>query len=156
MDLLARNNPGARFVVLYRPIEEIAESWEARAKNPNDPWRSERGVEVAVETWNAAMRKTREFIEGSPTPGTLIVTYHDFFYRNEAVVSQISRFLGLEFDESITGGWRDISEIRGREAAQETAQRRAAILHSRACRSRRRSVGSQPHREAMDRARALR
>jgi hypothetical protein len=109
MDLLAGNNPGARFIILYRPIEEVAESWDARAKNPDDSWRGDRGIEVAVETWNLAMQKTREFIESSPTPRVLIISYHDFFYRNEVVIPQISRFLELEFDESVTRAWRETS-----------------------------------------------
>ena len=109
MDRLAGRNPGARFIVLYRPLEEVAESWDARAKDPDDPWRGERGVEMSVEVWNAAMQKTREFIESSPAPRVLIIGYHDFFYRNEAVAPQISRFLGLEFDESITNAWREAS-----------------------------------------------
>ena len=109
MDLLAANNPGARFIMLYRPVEEIAESWEARATNLDDPWRSERGYELSVEVWNLAMRGMRDFIEKSPYPRVLIVSYHDFFYRNEAVVPQISRFLGLEFDESLTRSWREAS-----------------------------------------------
>jgi hypothetical protein len=109
MDRLAGRNPGARFVVLYRPLEEVAESWDARAKDPDDPWRDERGVEMSVEVWNAAMQKTREFIESSPAPRVLVIGYHDFFYRNEAVAPQISRFLGLEFDESITNAWREAS-----------------------------------------------
>lgn len=110
MDMLAGNNPGARFMVLYRPIEEIAESWEARAKDPDDePWDNDRGAEKAVETWNMALRKTREFIESSPAPRLLIISYHDFFYRNEAIVSLVSRFLGLEFDESVTRVWREAS-----------------------------------------------
>lgn len=109
MDRLAGNNPGARFIMLYRPLEEVAESWEARAKNPDDPWRSERDYKVSVDIWNAAMQKTREFVESSPTPRVLLITYHDFFYRNEAVVPQISRFLGLEFSESVTGAWGEKS-----------------------------------------------
>lgn len=109
MDRLAGRNPGARFIVLYRPLEEVAESWDARAKDPDDPWRGERGVEMSVEVWNAAMQKTREFIESSPAPRVLIIGYHDFFYRNEAVAPQVSRFLGLEFDESITNAWREAS-----------------------------------------------
>lgn len=109
MDQLAANNPGARFIMLYRPIEEIAESWDARAKNPDDPWRSERGYQLSVEVWNLAMRGMRNFIESSPAPRVLIVSYHDFFYRNEAVAPQISRFLGLEFDESVTRSWREAS-----------------------------------------------
>lgn len=92
---------------MYRPIEEVAESWEARAKNPDDHWRSGRDYKLAVEIWNLALQRTREFIESSPAPRVLIISYHDFFYRNEAVVPQISRFLGLEFDESLTRAWRE-------------------------------------------------
>lgn len=110
MDRLAGGNPGARFIMLYRPIEEVAESWEARAKNPEDRWRSERDYKLSVEVWNQAMQGMRNFIENSPTPRVLIVSYHDFFYRNELVSPQISRFLGFEFDESVTAAWRDTSK----------------------------------------------
>ena len=109
MDVLAENNPGARFIVLYRPIEEVVESWESRAKDPDDYWEDDLGAEAAVKTWNMAVRKTREFIESSPAPRLLIIGYHDFFYRNEAVVPLVSRFLGLEFDEPVTRAWREAS-----------------------------------------------
>lgn len=115
MDRLAGNNPGARFIIMYRPIEEVAESWDSRAKNPDDPWSSERGVEKSVEVWNAAMRGVRDFVQNSPAPRVLIVGYHDFFYRNEAVAPQISRFLGLDFDESVTRAWKERShDFEGR------------------------------------------
>jgi hypothetical protein len=109
MDVLAKNNPGAHFIVLYRPIEEVVESWEARATDPDDHWASHRGTEEAVKIWNIALQKTREFIESSPIPRVLIVSYRDFFYRNEAVVPLVSRFLGLEFDESMIRAWREAS-----------------------------------------------
>ena len=107
MDLMAGNNPGARFIVMYRPIEEVAESWEARAKDPDDHWNSDRGFQRAVKTWNLALRKTREFIENSVAPRVRIIDYHDFFYHNEAVVPLISRFLGIEFEEFVTKTWAD-------------------------------------------------
>ena len=106
MDRLAANNPGARFIMLYRPLEEVAESWEARAKNPDDPWRDERGAEMAVDIWNLALRGIRDFIENSPAPRVLIINYHDFFRRNEVVLPQISRFLNLKFDASLIQEWR--------------------------------------------------
>lgn len=109
MDELSGNNPGARFIVLYRPLEEVAESWQARADNPKDPWPSERGFEKAVEIWNGAMRKTRRFIQSSSVPRVLVINYHDFFSRNEAVAPQIYRFLGLELDESVSGTWHEAS-----------------------------------------------
>lgn len=134
MDVLTENNPGARFIILYRPIEEVAESWNARAKDPDDPWDSGRGIEEAVETWNAAMRKTREFIQRNPTPRVLVISYHDFFYRNETVIPQISRFLGLGFDESMLGTWRgaskDFAGGRRRKKTLDEAQRSFIQRHA--------------------------
>jgi Sulfotransferase family len=120
MDVLARNNAGARFIVLYRPIEEIIESWESRAKDPDDHWPSDRGTEEAVKVWNTALRKTRSFIKSSSAPRVLIISYHDFFYRNATVVPLISRFLGLEIDESVTRAWREASlEFEGERRRKE-------------------------------------
>jgi hypothetical protein len=115
-DVLSRNNPGARFIVLYRPVEEVAESWEIASNNPNDPWRGrENGFERGVEIWNRALRKTREFVEDGTDPKVLIISYHDFFYRNEACVSLVSRFLDLEFDETIRRKWKETSARFERE-----------------------------------------
>lgn len=122
MTRLAAKNPGARFIMLYRPLDEVAESWEARARNPNDPWRDERGAKESVNIWNLAMQGMREFIESSPAPRVLIIDYHDFFRRNEMVVPQISRFLDLQFSESLTQAWRD----RSREF--ENARRSKELL----------------------------
>lgn len=107
---LFKNNPGARFVVLYRPIEEVAESYDARSKNPNDPWLGgKNGFKLGVKDWNSAMRRTREFIQSALAPEVLIVSYHDFFYRSESYIPLLSRFLGLEFGEDVRRVWRKTS-----------------------------------------------
>lgn len=110
MDVLTENNPGARFIVLYRPVEEVAESWEARAKNPQDHWKDRNDFEAAVEEWNRSLRRLHEFVERSPTPRVLVIGYHDFFGDNERCVPLISRFLGLEIDDYVAGEWRRMSE----------------------------------------------
>lgn len=101
---LADNNPGARFIVIHRPIEEVAESFEARKKNPKDRWWAD--SEEAVNRWNLALQRTREFAESGRSP-VLILHYHDFVYRNETCASLISRFLGVEFEESMLEAWRE-------------------------------------------------
>lgn len=107
---LNRNNPGARFIVLYRPVEEVAESWQARSSNPEDVWPERKDFEVGVETWNRALNLTRRFIEGDSNPEVLLIDYHDFFYRNEACADLISAFLELEFDESLRVSWEAMSQ----------------------------------------------
>ena len=137
LDLLAGNNPGARFVVMYRPIEEVAESWEARATDPDDHWNSKRGFERAVDTWNLALRKTRWFVENSLAPRVLVISYHDFFYQTDRVVPLISRFLGLELDESVTRAWTDktLEFQKGRRPKQTLSQEQRAFIHEHADRS---------------------
>ncbi len=106
---LQKHNPGAHFIVLYRPVEEVAESFEARARDARDHWPSHLDFEKGVRRWNLALRKTRDFVESSSDPRVLIVSYHDFFYQNDPCVSLVSRFLGLEFDESMRKAWREMS-----------------------------------------------
>lgn len=110
MPLLVQNNPGARFIMLYRPVEEVAESWDARSKDPDDHWLTGLdGFALGVETWNTALRRLREFIESSPVPRVLIVSYRDFFCNAESYAPVISRFLGIEFDESVIEAWEEMS-----------------------------------------------
>jgi hypothetical protein len=108
LDRLSRNNPGSKFILTYRPLEEVAESFEARSQNPQDPWRLG-GFESGVELWNIAMRATRDFVGDAAALDVMILSYHDFFYRNEACVPLISRFLNLVFDEHIRETWRKMS-----------------------------------------------
>ncbi len=130
-ETLLENNPGARFIVIYRPVEEVAESFDARAKDPGDRWLTGKdGIETGVERWNSSLRRTREFIEGGMGPSVLIVGYHDFFYRNEACVPLVSRFLDLEFDESVREAWKRMSlqfEKRRREKEPLSAEQKAFI-----------------------------
>jgi hypothetical protein len=105
---LLENNPGARFIVIHRPVEEVAESFEARARQPQDSW--PHGFEEGVKRWNQALRLTRKFVESEKKPEVLILHYHDFFYRNETCVPLISRFLEIEFDEPVLEAWRKRSE----------------------------------------------
>ena len=105
MESVAGNNPGARFIVIYRPVEEVADSWESKAAD--DHQNSNNGLGQAVKTWNRSLQGTRRFIRESVVPRVLLISYHDFLYRPEAVVPQISRFLELEFDESVVADLTD-------------------------------------------------
>jgi hypothetical protein len=91
MESIAGNNPGARFIVMYRPIEAVAESWDPR--DADDLQNSNNGFGQAVKTWNRSLQGTRRFIRNSLIPRVLLVSYDDFFYRTETVVPLISRFL---------------------------------------------------------------
>jgi chondroitin 4-sulfotransferase 11 len=99
METVAANNPGARFIVVYRPIEEVAESWETNGTG--DHAGGNGGFEQTARIWSRSLQGTRKFIRESLVPRVLLVSYHDLLYRSETVVPLLSRFLGLEFHEPI-------------------------------------------------------
>jgi hypothetical protein len=107
MESVAANNPGARFIVVYRPVEEVAESHDRIAQ--------------AVKAWNRSLQSTRRFIRESLVPRVLLISYHDFLYRTKTVTPLISRFLGLEFDESVTADLADeVLRFKKRVRSEET------------------------------------
>ncbi len=128
---LAKNNPGAHFIMIYRPIEEVVESWQERSRNPNNQWLyGKDGFGMEVETWNKAQQNTVEFLQSGMKHRILLLHYHDFFYRNESCVPLISRFLNLEFGEEILRTWAETSrefESRRREKDPLTAEQQAYI-----------------------------
>lgn len=109
LDTLLANNPGARFIFMYRPVEELAESWEERLQNPRGNWPRRHNFEEAVRVWNSSLRCVRDFMENGLNPEVFIVSYHDFFGGYEEFISQISRFLGIEFDNSMRETWEEMS-----------------------------------------------
>ena len=113
LDKLSDNNPGASFILTYRPLEEVAESFEARSRDTEDPWRLG-GFEEGVDYWNTAMRSTRDFIEDAVNLNVLILDYREFFNEDGPMVPLLSRFLDLTIDRDLRDAWNDMS--RGFEA----------------------------------------
>jgi chondroitin 4-sulfotransferase 11 len=126
MESVAGNNPGARFIVVYRPIEEVAESWEP--EEAYERQNSNAGFGRAVKTWNRGLQGTRRFIRDSLVPRVLLISYHDFLYRTETVEPLISRFLELEFDETVTAVLPDEVPQSERVRFRETLGREKRAL----------------------------
>ncbi len=126
---LREYNPGARFIVLYRPVEEVAESFEARARDEGDLWPGHLDFEKGVQRWNLALEMTRDFIESGLNPNVLIISYHDFFYRNEVCIPLISRFLDVDIDESVREAWKEMSrQFEGERRRKEPLGRKQAAF----------------------------
>lgn len=128
---LSENNPGASFIVTYRPLEEVAGSFEARSQDPDDPWRLG-GFEDGVGRWNAAMRSTRDFVESARNLNVLILDYRDFFYDNRSVVPLLSRFLGVEIDEETREAWEQMTHDfeAGRRPKEPLNERQRAYIEA--------------------------
>lgn len=124
---ISANNPGAHFLITYRPIEEVVESFEDRAKNLDDPWiGGKNGLKMGVNSWNQAMRSAREYLQSYDEPNGLFISYHDFFHNNESYVPLLSEFLEIDFSDSIVETRADMSrefENRRREKTPITEEK---------------------------------
>lgn len=98
---LLEHNPGAHFIVMYRSVEEIAVSFNARARRPGDSWWAE--SDEAVKRWNRALRLTHRFVAAKPN--LLIVPYHAFFQQDPVCLEGIQRFLGVRFGQRLRKAW---------------------------------------------------
>lgn len=129
LDKLSDNNPGASFILTYRPLEEVAESFEARSRDTEAPWLLG-GFEEGVDYWNTAMRSTRDFIEDAMNLNVLILDYREFFNEDGPMVSLLSRFLDLAIDRDLRDAWRDMSrgfEARRRPKAPLSGEQQAYV-----------------------------
>lgn len=118
---ISENNPGAHFLITYRPVEEVVESFEERARESSSPvFAGKDGLKLGVEAWNRALRSSREYLETFEEPNGLVVSYHDFFGGFEDYVPLLSEFLELDFDDSILDVWRETSrEFEGSRRKKE-------------------------------------
>lgn len=99
-NILSERFPGARFLVISRKIEEVAQSWEARAKNPSDHWPEANGALKAVEHWNDANRKTVAWLHRLGDR-MRVVHYERLFSGNRDSLVAILDWLGLEMTEKL-------------------------------------------------------
>ncbi len=130
LDRLSENNPGASFILTYRQLEEVAESFEARSKSPEEPWLLG-GFETGVDLWNTAMRSTRDFVESAANLNVLILSYHNFFRGDqEAEVSLLSRFLDIEIECGVRYAWREMSKgfETGRRSKEPLSEEQRAYI----------------------------
>jgi hypothetical protein len=129
LEVLARNNPGARFIVLLRPAGDVAESFQARASDSGDRWPGSNGFEDGMQRWNAALAHTRRFVERDRLRSLLIVDYR-FFSEPDRFAPLLSSFLDLELDDRVLAVWRERSARFGerRREKQPLTERQRALV----------------------------
>lgn len=125
---LVADNPEAHFIVLFRPVEEVAESFQARERNGEDSW--PHGFEDGVKRWNLALRRTRAFVESGADAQLLLLPYHDFFSGHEAGIALVARFLGVEFEPALRAQWaqRSAQFERRRRQKQPLSEGQTAFV----------------------------
>lgn len=90
-----------RYVFIYRDIESVCASWNARANNTEDHWPAENDYRAAVLRMNADLRAIHELAVNEPDR-FLLVRYESLFGGGgKAVVDALLARLGLMPDPKV-------------------------------------------------------
>lgn len=126
---LSEHNTGAHFIYVYRPLEDVAESFQEKAERP-DGWRLT--FEDGVRLWNVGLRRTRRFWRSRGSPGALllVVDYDSFFSHPGEWAPVLSAFLGVDFGPEIIERWleRSMTYAKERRVKQPLAIEQQARL----------------------------
>jgi hypothetical protein len=112
LDQLYEQFKPVRIIFIFRDVREVAWSWDERAANPADSWPSENNAYRAVERWNEAIFRFKDFDERHP--GVVLPLEHSrFFGDHNGSGDELKReldFLDLDTDDAIMTAYRDAAK----------------------------------------------
>lgn len=124
---LAKGFPGARFLVIVRPLEQVVASWQARADNQADlGWPASMDATRGVRAWAQNMRRTVEAARRFPDD-VLVVDYDALGDPSGAQVRRMLAHLELdpapEVDEAAAAIRARYDQVVARPRALDPAVR---------------------------------
>jgi len=102
VDRLMDSFPGAKIIIIWRALVDVAMSWERRSKDTSS-WPSINGMEAAAKEWSVAMDtiiQARENHRGS----LVLLDYEDVFKVGNPIPKRLINWLGLEMTEDYRRG----------------------------------------------------
>lgn len=105
---LAERFPGSRFILIWRDPVRVANSFELRARNPEDVhWPETNGFELAIDHWNSAVEATEALVERAGPARVLTARAEDLFGGPIDGCHRCLSFLGLEPWDGTDQAWSD-------------------------------------------------
>lgn len=98
---LTENFAGARFVVMFRDLAGVANSFQFRADNPRDAWPARNDHRRAVEEWNLALADVRAFCGAGGGDRLFLVDYERFFAGDRDHMEALYRFLDVRLSNQM-------------------------------------------------------
>lgn len=102
VDRLMNSFPGAKILIIWRPLADVAMSWERRSKDTSS-WPSANGIEAAAKEWSVAVDtiiQAREKYRGS----LVLLDYEEVFKAGNPIPKRLINWLGLEMTEDYRKG----------------------------------------------------
>jgi Sulfotransferase family len=119
--------PDARIVIIVRNIDDVAASWNARARETKR-WPASKDAKVAVKVWSDDLRQVIRSVDAHGQ-NVFVVEYTAFFEAPDTgLLGRIMDFLDLETDDAILGAYsraqqRYLDDIKHKERLITDEQR---------------------------------
>ncbi len=101
-----------KWIFILRNIHEVASSYNVRASNPHDRWKTTHNYIYAVKDWNESLTQTWQYLE-SGSKNLLICEYEKLFYGNTQCLYQLLNFLNIrtnlvveKYHQDMTRNWQ--------------------------------------------------
>lgn len=110
---LAQHFPDFRFVFLLRDLDAVANSFVARARNPEDKnWPADNDHRAALRHWNESLARLRRFVGPDGDDRVFVVDYESMFGGDIEHLEALYSFVGLDLPREVrrsfvqsTGRW---------------------------------------------------
>ncbi len=115
---VAEQFPGARYVFVYRDVTRVANSFEVRARNPDDlAWPGEHGQRMACRQWAESFDLADSLIAAAGVDRVFPVHSNVLYHPDGRLRDALFDFLGLDVSEGV----RETFERLSREWSQRQA-----------------------------------
>ncbi|WP_282177113.1 sulfotransferase family protein [Vibrio nereis] len=105
-DQLFKAFPSCTLIFIYRNLEDVASSYQARIKK-GENWPASKDFKAAVREWNRSLYLTREALKKGYN---IKVVDYDSIFCSDKKIDPIFNCLGLNMDEGIDQKVREIRE----------------------------------------------
>ena len=99
--------PNSKIIYIVRDLKSVANSWNARAANPNDAWPDANNYARAVGEWNSANGIALKAAQQKPKQ-FLIVKYEEIFPDGVSLMENLLRSIDLEIDDQFRAAYRAV------------------------------------------------
>jgi Sulfotransferase family len=93
-----QNLGNVKWIFIIRDVVSIANSYNARAADPNDQWSKEANFKRAVEHWNESLVSTWKYQKNNPNPQLFVCEYERLFNYDLDYLNSMLDFLEVEPD----------------------------------------------------------
>lgn len=119
LDRFASHFREAKFLFTFRDLDRVADSYNARARNPEDVnWPENKDFRIAVRNWHQSLSCGRRFHFNSDQNRVFFVEYEKFFSGDEQYLEALYGFVELPLTPEVLTTFRAITKDWAQRASR--------------------------------------